>query len=96
MAFQADLLRIFFLHEGSLPATFWIYPLRTVHYVNSRVLMGLIGLHLAGALYHTFISRDGLLRRMTFGNRFGHELAGLAPTIPRLTIAQNDRVGLGE
>jgi len=31
--------------------------------------MGLIALHIAGALYHTFILRDRLLRRMSFGGR---------------------------
>ncbi|HYM19102.1 MAG TPA: cytochrome b/b6 domain-containing protein [Micropepsaceae bacterium] len=76
MALQADLPRILLLHEGTLPATFWIYPLRSVHYLNSRLLMGLIGLHLAGALYHALVMRDGLLRRMTFGNRFGHRQTG--------------------
>jgi cytochrome b561 len=71
LAYQAELPRIFFLHEGSLPKTFWIYPLRTVHYLNSRLLIGLIGLHIAGALYHTLIMRDGLLQRMSFSRRLG-------------------------
>lgn len=70
MAIQADLPRIFLLHEGSLPQTFWIYPLRTLHYVNSRILMVLIALHISGALYHAFVMKDGLLRRMSFGRRF--------------------------
>ncbi|HLJ63485.1 MAG TPA: cytochrome b/b6 domain-containing protein [Stellaceae bacterium] len=69
MAIQSDLPRLFFLHEGSLPQTFWIYPLRSVHYINSRLLIVLIALHLAGALYHTFVMKDGLLRRMSFGRR---------------------------
>jgi cytochrome b561 len=70
MAYQADLPSVIFLHQGALPASFWIYPLRTVHYVNSRILMGLIALHLSGALYHTLVLRDGLLRRMSFGRRW--------------------------
>jgi cytochrome b561 len=70
MAYQADLPSVIFLHQGALPPSFWIYPLRTVHYVNSRILMGLIALHLSGALYHTFVLRDGLLRRMSFGRRW--------------------------
>jgi cytochrome b561 len=32
-------------------------------------LMALIALHVLAALYHTFILRDGLLRRMWFGRR---------------------------
>jgi cytochrome b561 len=70
MAYQADLPSVIFLHHGALPASFWIYPLRTVHYVNSRILMVLIALHISGALYHTFVMRDGLIRRMSFGRRW--------------------------
>jgi cytochrome b561 len=69
MALQAGLPAIVFGGEGSLPADFWVFPVRTVHYVASRMLMGLIALHVAGALYHTLILRDGLLRRMFFGRR---------------------------
>jgi cytochrome b561 len=69
MAVQADVLPIVFTDHGKVPADFWVYPVRTVHYVFSRLLMALIALHVAGALYHTFILRDGLLRRMFFGRR---------------------------
>jgi cytochrome b561 len=55
---------------GTLPADFWIYPIRSIHYLFSRMLMVLIALHVAGALYHTLLLRDGLLRRMFFGRRF--------------------------
>jgi hypothetical protein len=34
-----------------------------------RLLTVLIALHVAGALYHTFIRRDRLLGRMWFGKR---------------------------
>jgi cytochrome b561 len=69
MALQTGLPAIVFGGEGVLPPDFWVFPVRTVHYVASRVLMGLIALHVAGALYHTLILRDGLLRRMFFGRR---------------------------
>jgi cytochrome b561 len=69
MAVQAGLPAIVFGAQGTLPADFWVYPLRPVHYLMSRVLIGLIALHVAGALYHTFILRDRLLRRMAFGSR---------------------------
>lgn len=36
-----------------------------LHQVLAWALLGLVGLHLAGALYHRFVLRDGLLRRMT-------------------------------
>ena len=42
---------------------------RQMHGLVSTLLLGLIGLHLAAALYHQFILRDGLLRRMWFGER---------------------------
>lgn len=32
-------------------------------------LMALIALHVAAALYHRFVLKDGLLRRMWFGKR---------------------------
>ncbi|MFI4975239.1 MAG: cytochrome b [Caulobacterales bacterium] len=69
MAFQTHLPEVLFAHHGALPRDFWVYPIRTVHFAISRVLMVLIALHVAGALYHTLILRDGLLRRMFFGRR---------------------------
>ncbi len=68
LAFQSGLPWILF-SGGKLPADFWVYSFRTVHYLVSRVLMALIALHIAGALYHTLVLRDGLLRRMFFGRR---------------------------
>jgi len=69
MALQSHAAQAVFLHQGKLPASFWIYPLRSVHFVLAKVLMTLIGLHVAGALYHTFVRRDRLLARMWFGQR---------------------------
>jgi cytochrome b561 len=69
MALQTNLPSILFAGQSSLPADFWAFPVRTVHYLISRVLMALIALHIAGALYHTLILRDGLLGRMVFGRR---------------------------
>jgi cytochrome b561 len=69
MALQTRLPWIVFLNEGSLPPTFWAFPIRYVHYGFSRLLMALIALHVTGALYHTLVLRDGLLKRMFFGRR---------------------------
>jgi len=69
MALQTRLPWIVFAHDGPLPADFWSYPIRAVHYAFSRLLMGLIALHVAGAFYHALILRDGLLQRMWFGRR---------------------------
>jgi cytochrome b561 len=40
------------------------HALGDVHGVLAWVLLGLIGLHVLGALYHQLILRDGVLRRM--------------------------------
>jgi cytochrome b561 len=69
MALQTRLPWVVFLGEGTLPADFWAFPVRFVHYGFSRLLMALIALHIAGALYHTLVLRDGLLKRMFFGRR---------------------------
>jgi len=69
MALQMNVPAVVFAHDGSLPPDFWIFPVRWVHYAIARLLMGLIVLHVAGALYHAVVLRDGLLRRMAFGRR---------------------------
>lgn len=69
MALQTGLPAIVLAGDGILPADFWVFPIRTVHYLFSRLLIALIALHVAGALYHTLILKDGLLRRMLFGRR---------------------------
>jgi len=79
MALQTRLPWIVFAHEGHLPPTFWAFPIRWVHYGFSRLLMALIALHVAGALYHTFILRDHLLRRMWFGRRVPAPAPAAAP-----------------
>lgn len=75
MAVQAHLPQILLLGEtGQIPATFWIFPARGLHYLFSRALMALIALHLAGVGYHSFIRRDHLLRRLWFGKRWPEQL----------------------
>lgn len=69
LAVQAGLFGIVFGGHGALPPDLWVYWPRWAHYVISRMLMFLIGLHICGALYHIFILKDGLLRRMLFGKR---------------------------
>ena len=67
MALQTHLPEIVFMHQGTLPADFWGFPIRYVHYVVSRMLMTVIALHVTGALYHVFVRGDGLMKRMWFG-----------------------------
>src|SRR5215475_2723880 len=61
MALQTGLPSVLFAGQGSLPADFWAFPVRMIHYLISRVLMVLIALHIVGVLYHTLIRRHGLL-----------------------------------
>ena len=58
----------------SLPTWGWKDPalkelMSSVHYVTSWILAGAVLLHVAGALNHAFIARDGLLARMGLGLR---------------------------
>jgi len=69
MAVQTGLPDVLILGRGTLPEDFWVFSIRSVHYLVSRLLMATIALHITGALYHTFILKDGLLRRMSFGRR---------------------------
>ena len=69
LALEAGLLDVVLAGRGALPADFWVFAPRAFHYAFSRALMLLIALHVAGALYHAVIRRDGLLRRMSFGRR---------------------------
>jgi len=52
-----------------LPADFSVYPSFTAHAAIALVLSALILIHVAGVLYHQFVRRDRLLRRMWFGRR---------------------------
>jgi cytochrome b561 len=70
MGLQAGITPLMVGAHPPIPPDFWVFPVRRVHYLISRALIVLIALHLAGALFHTFIRRDGLLRRMALGRRF--------------------------
>lgn len=54
---------------GALPETFDTFAPRAVHGFFATLLMALIALHIAAALYHAVVKRDGLMRRMGFGKR---------------------------
>jgi len=69
MALQTGAIETVFFRQGNLPADFWAFPIRSVHYIISRVLMALIAVHIVAATYHAFVLRDGLLSRMFFGRR---------------------------
>lgn len=52
--------------SGPLP-DFALYPPRAPHGLGAWAMMGLIAMHVAAALYHQLILKDGLLGRMGFG-----------------------------
>lgn len=52
-----------------LPPSFLIYPTRVAHGTIATALVALIGLHIVASLYHQFFLRDGVFRRIWFGQR---------------------------
>jgi len=66
----AGLNRSVFQRNGEpLPDTFAVFPTFRVHAVLATLLAILIAGHIAAALYHQFVLKDGLFRRMWFGER---------------------------
>jgi cytochrome b561 len=47
----------------------WAHEAGDIHNILVYVLLGFIGLHVAGALYHYFILRDRVLQRMGMAPR---------------------------
>jgi len=54
---------------GSLPENFAVFPSFRAHAALAALLAALIAVHVAAALYHQFVLKDGLFRRMWFGKR---------------------------
>jgi len=52
-----------------LPPSFALYPTWVAHGYLAALLAGLIALHLLAALYHHFVRKDRLFRRMSFARR---------------------------
>ena len=69
MSVLAGLPGIVFGGVGSLPVNFDALPPRAVHGIVAKLLMLAFALHIAAALFHQFVRRDGLLSRMGFGRR---------------------------
>ena len=69
-AILAGLNRSVFQGSGEpLPSSFASYPTLVAHGYIALLLVGLAILHVLAALYHQFVLKDGLLRRMWFGRR---------------------------
>ena len=69
-AFAGGLFPIVFGGSGDpLPATLNELMPRIAHGIVSTLLILLLALHVAAAIYHQFFLRDRLFKRMWFGNR---------------------------
>jgi len=65
LAVSADLPAVLLNHIGELPKDYDDYLAHEVHDVFANLLLYTIVLHIAAALYHQFILKDGLLSRMS-------------------------------
>lgn len=66
IASEAGLMGIVFGRSGSaLPQNLYIFPARIGHMYIALGLLALIGLHLAGVVYHQFLRKDKLISRMS-------------------------------
>jgi cytochrome b561 len=64
------LIRGVFQRNGEpLPNTFAVFPTFQAHAVLATLLVVLIAGHICAALYHQFVVKDSLFRRMWFGER---------------------------
>ena len=69
-AILAGLNKSVFQGSGEpLPPSFDIYPTFVVHGYLAVLLVGCIVLHVLAVLYHQFVRKDRLFRRMWFGRR---------------------------
>jgi cytochrome b561 len=64
MSIQADLPAAVFRLSASLPVSFEHLAPRKAHGLIAKALIALVVLHVAAALYHQLVRKDGLLRRM--------------------------------
>jgi cytochrome b561 len=70
MAILTGLNRIVFQGSGEpLPSSFEPYPTFVAHAYLAWLLIGLLVLHVLAALFHQFFLKDGMFRRMWFGQR---------------------------
>lgn len=60
---------VFFGSGDNLPENFDHLLPRTAHGILANLLMLLVAAHIAAALYHQLVKKDGLFSRMWFGTR---------------------------
>lgn len=57
---------VLFSGTGTLP-DFTAFPPHAAHLLGALLLVGLLVAHVGAALYHQFVRRDGIFRRMWYG-----------------------------
>lgn len=65
LAIKSDLLNVLFRQVGSLPADFESYAAHGVHGLMAAMLIGLMLVHVGGALKHQFLLKNGIFARMS-------------------------------
>ncbi len=65
LAYSADLFGVLYLNAGNLPKDFENFTSHEIHGLLAIALLGTAALHVAGALQHQFILKDGIMSRMS-------------------------------
>lgn len=60
---------IIFGETGTALPNFHLHPPHVPHGLGAKLLLALLFAHIEAALYHQFIRRDGIFRRMWYGRR---------------------------
>jgi cytochrome b561 len=63
----AGLVPILLGSSAPLPQDFSVFPSFLAHGAIATILLSAIALHLSAALYHQFVRKDGLIKRMEVG-----------------------------
>ncbi len=66
LAYSANLFTVLYQHTGSLPESFDGLAAHTAHGMLAYALLGVIALHVAGALKQHFVLKTGALSRISF------------------------------
>jgi cytochrome b561 len=64
MSLLTGLPDIVFFGKGALPATFEGLAPRAVHGIVANILIALVALHIAAAIWHAAVKKDGVMQRM--------------------------------
>jgi cytochrome b561 len=84
LALSAGLIGIVFQRSGEpLPPDFESYPALGVHALMAAILTFLIAIHIAAALWHQFIVRSHIFRRLGLGPRVVGAVDATAGPVPR-------------